>query len=121
MNKSYKNECELKTKLKTDIEKEQFIARAINLGFKKQNDCLQTDYTVDTLDNACKENGLILRFRSINPTYEIDSRQEQQISYIITLKVKQESTFVQNNIEYECLSTDKQGEIFSLINQYLIN
>lgn len=121
MNNLSKNECELKTRLEMDNEKEQLITKAIDLGFQKISDCLQTDYTVDKSSNECKKNGLILRFRHVEPIYGIKYESHNHSPYIITLKIKKENNMVQDNIEYECISSEKDSKTFSIINQYLVS
>lgn len=106
-----RRECELKYKIKSENELLLIKEKLSSLNFKFIDECIETDYTVDTEDGKCKKNNLILRFREVN--------KENASKLIMTLKIKGKNTKIQDNIEIESELKSINEKNLSEFNVYL--
>lgn len=107
----YSRECELKYKI--DLQsKDEYIYQLMQEGFKKVGSIVETDYTPDVEGFICKKAGIMLRIRKITG-YQND--------LLVTLKIKNDNNYFQDNYEIEFLNSEYKKEIFDEINEIIFH
>ncbi len=118
----YKTECEIKVKLASANEQIRMIRKVLECGFSEDPPYIETDYTTDTYNHACKNNDIILRFRTRAQLPEAEKFiNNTKNDYRITLKIKEASKTAQVNREIECTTEEIPCDKYAEINQKLLS
>lgn len=103
------HECEMKFFMNDDIIVNNITRDLLNLKFSGPNEMLQTDYIFDN-NGFLRENGVLLRLRS-----QIMNDEE----VFLTVKIKGNSRFFQDNMEYETSLSKYNITMIQNINEIL--
>lgn len=105
----YRNELELKFKIRDFDEYESYKSKLKNSNLKYISTSIETDFTPDTQDFLCKKENIMLRYRILSDK-----------NYLLTLKIKQKNSNVQDNLEIEYYSHSLNFSKHNEINKVLL-